>query len=419
MDGLMKNFLRIDDVNVKDKTILLRVDINVPYNIETKKISDSDRIREHAKTIKELVEKGAKVIIFAHQGRKGDSDFIHLNQHAELLSKHVGKKAEFIEDIIGEKAIEKIKSLKPGDLLLLDNVRFLDEETQEKTPEEHSKSKLVQTLAPLADVFVNDAFSAAHRSHASLVGFALALPSVAGRVMEEEINALESIIKRFEELKNNVFVLGGAKPKDPLNIIDHMLNRGILGTVMVSGIVGELFIIAKDYKLGKPTLDFLEKKEYTKFLPQAKTLLENYGEKIKIPVDVAIEENGNRKEISIEELPVNSQILDIGTKTAKKYARIIKKSETIGMKGSAGMYEKKGFELGTKIILEAIASSKGVSLVGGGHLLSAIDALKINKSKFSHVSLGGGALVTYLSGKPMPAIEALKKSKEMWKSKVS
>jgi phosphoglycerate kinase len=409
-------FLTLDEAKVANKTVLLRVDINVPYDVEKKQIQDSERIREHAKTIKELAEKGAKVVILAHQGRKGDPDFIHLDQHAKLLSKYVGKEVQFVDDIIGEKAIKKIKALKPGEILLLDNVRFLDEETEEKNSKQHAKSKLVQKLSKVADIFVNDAFSASHRSHASIVGFTEVLPSYAGRIMEKELKSEE---RALDPLGINVFVLGGAKPDDCLNIIDYMFkNRpGSIEKVLTCGTVGEIFLAAKGYDLGKETKEFFVKKGFDKLIEQAKSLLEKYELEIELPVDVAFEENGMRKEISVKDLPVEKLLQDIGSETAKKYSEIIKSARTVVVKGPAGVYEKQGFELGTKLILEAIANSKAFSLIGGGDTLVAMEKLGIDKNKFSYISLGGGALITALSGKEMPGVEALLKAAKKVKKK--
>lgn len=405
----MKDFLTLDDVKVKNKTVILRVDINSPYDETTKKIELSERLIESAKTVKELSKKGAKVVIIAHQGRKGDPDFIPLEQHAKLLTEQVGKNVEFVNDIIGEKAVNKIKNLKEGEIVLLDNVRFLDEEAQDKPPEEHSKGKLVQTLAPLADIFVNDAFSAAHRSHASMVGFTKVLKSVVGRSMEKEITSIKKIFNKMKISKHDTFVLGGAKPDEPLNVMEFMLKKRTVDRILVSGAIGELFLITQGYKLGEANMEFLKKEKYLDYLPQVEKLWKKYKNKIMTPVDFAIEVNGKRQEVFAEELPVNSQILDIGIKSCVKYAGIIHESKSLVFKGPSGVYEKDGFELGTRIILEAIANSKGFSLIGGGHTLSALDKLKFDKNIFSHVSLGGGALIVYLSGKKMPGIEALKK----------
>lgn len=410
----MKDFLTLDDVEVKDKTVLVRVDINVPYDVSTRQIQDTDRIIEHAKTIKELSDKGAKVVVLAHQGRKGDADFIHLDQHAKLLELHIGKKVHFVADIIGDRAVEKIEELKSGEILLLDNVRFLDDEIEEKTPEQHAESQIVKKLSGLADVFVNDAFSASHRSHASIVGFTETLPSYAGRVMEKELTSDEKVLNP-EGM--NVFVLGGAKPDDCLSIMEYLLtkNEKSKDKFLTCGTVGEIFLAAIGHDLGIPTNEFFNRKDFSKLVPQASLLIEKYKEKIEIPVDVAEIDNGFRKEILVESLPSRSILLDIGTKTAQKYAEIIKTADSVVVKGPAGVYEQKGFEVGTKIILEAITNSKAFSLIGGGDTLLAIEKLGIAKVKFSFVSLGGGALITYLSGKPMPGVEALKISSKMIK----
>jgi phosphoglycerate kinase len=397
--------LTIDDVNLKDKTVILRVDINVPYNPKTKKLEDSERMKGHAKTISEISKKGAKLIILAHQGRKGDKDFIHLDKHAKLLEKHVKKEIQFVDDVIGKKAVEKIKSIKPGQILLLDNVRFLNEETEERTPAEHSKGKLVKTLAPLADLFVNDAFSAAHRSHASIVGFTPVLKSVAGRVMEKEIISSQKILNPKHPM---VAVLGGAKPEECISMMENMFRKNSLDIVLTCGTVGEIFLIAKGYNLGKPTADFFKSKDYLKFVPRAKNLLKKYRDKIILPIDVAVDENA-RKEIYISKLPSRHMLMDIGQKTVEDYSKILKKVETVVVKGPAGIYEKKGFEIGTKELLKSIAGSKAFSLICGGDTGVAIDKLKIKKNKFSYVSIAGGALINYLSGNKMPGIDTLRK----------
>jgi phosphoglycerate kinase len=401
---MKKDFLTLDDVDVEGKTVLIRVDINSPFNELTEKISNNERIREHAKTIKELANKKAKVVILAHQGRKGDPDFIHLEQHAKLLEKYIKKPVGFVDDVVGQKAKEKIESLTPGEIILLDNVRFLEDETEEKSPEEHANSQIVRNLAPIADIFVNDAFSVAHRSHASVVGFTRVLPSYAGRVMEKEIIASEKALKPEHP---TVYILGGAKPEDCLNIMKYMLQNKTLDVALTCGVVGELFLLAKGYHLGKATMKFFEKKEFTRFAKDAKMLLEKYGSKIEMPIDVAIEEKRKRKEISVESLPTTRQLMDIGNDTVKNYEQFFKKAKTIVVKGPAGVYEKSGFETGTKKILDSVAKTKAFTLICGGDTTVALEKLGIDKTKFSYVSIAGGALITHLSGKPMPGIESL------------
>ncbi len=401
----MKGFLTLDDADVKDKTILLRVDINVPYDEGSGKIQDSERMREHAKTVWLLSERGAKVVVLAHQGRKGDPDFIHLGQHARLLSKHVGKKVDYVEDIAGERAKKKIKAMKSGEILLLDNVRMLDDESEEKTPEQHAQSTIVRSLSNVADIFVNDAFSAAHRSHASIVGFTATLPSYAGSVMESEMNSSSKVVDSERPV---AFVLGGGKPDDCLKIMKFMLDSGKLDFALTCGAVGELFLMAKGVDFGKATTEFFAKKGFDKMLPDAKKLLDKYCDNIMLPVDVAVSEDGSRKEMPMEKLPASSLVMDIGRKTAEKYRGVLEGMKTIVVKGPAGVYEQEGFETGTKMIMDAVAGAKSFSLICGGDTSVAIEKLGIDMERFSYVSIAGGALITALSGKPMPGIDALK-----------
>jgi len=405
----MPDYLTQDDVDVKNRTVLLRIDVNVPYDLETGKISDSDRLRNHAKTIRELSDNGAKLVVLAHQGRVGDPDFIHLDQHAKLLEKHVGKKITFVDDIIGEKAKKEIKALAPGQILLLDNVRFLEDETANKTPEEHAKSQIARNLAPLADIYVNDAFSVAHRSQASVVGFTPLILSCAGRNLAGEVGPMEGIFATMKMSKYDTFILGGAKPNEPLDVASHVLRDGTVEKVLTGGIIGQLFLMAKGIDLGAPE-EYIRKKGWDEFLPQAKELITEHGDKIMTPVDLAVDLDGERKEIPVEELPTDCDALDIGTKTVEKYSEIIKDSITIGVKGPAGKYEDDRFGLGTKKLLEAVGEARAITLIGGGHTLNAMEKYGVDKTKFTHVSLGGGSLITFLSGKPLPAIEALKKA---------
>ena len=217
-------YLTLDDVKVKDRVVLVRVDFNSPVDPETKKILDDVRIRAHGETtIRELAEKGAKVVVLAHQGRKGDPDFIPLKQHAELLGKILGRPVKYVDDIYGDRAKEAIKGLKSGEILVLDNVRAFPLETKEGSPSDHAKTELVQSLAPLADLFVLDAFASAHRAHVTINGFTAVLPSAAGRVMERELKSLGRSLEHPE--KPCLFILGGAKADDSLEISRFVLGQ--------------------------------------------------------------------------------------------------------------------------------------------------------------------------------------------------
>ncbi|MEM2254169.1 MAG: phosphoglycerate kinase [Candidatus Bathyarchaeia archaeon] len=404
----MVKFLTLDDVNVKNKVILVRVDFNSPVDPETKKVLDDTRIKAHGETtIKELAEKGAKVVVLAHQGRKGDPDFIPLKQHAEILGKVLGKPVKFVDDVYGERAKKAIKELKSGEILVLDNVRNFAGETKEGTPEDHAKSELVQALAPLADIFVNDAFAAAHRAHASIVGFTVVLPSVAGRIMERELKSLSRVLENPE--KPCVYVLGGAKADDSLEISKYVLDNKIADYVLTGGVVGHVFMVAKGYDLGSPNMKFLEEKKLMDLVPGVKELMQKYPDRIKTPVDVAVEVEKKRKEIPVEKLPVNYPIFDIGAKTVEEYAKIIRAAKSIVVSGPMGVFENSEFIFGTKRIFEEIAKSNAFSLAGGGHTIAALQELGLS-NKISYVSTAGGALIEFLMGKKLPGVVALEKA---------
>ncbi len=401
-------FLTLDDINVKDKVVLVRVDFNSPVDPETKKILDDARIRAHGETtIKELAGKGAKVVILAHQGRKGDADFIPTKQHAEILGKILGKPVKYVDDIFGEKAKNEIKKLKSGEILVLDNVRAFSAETKEGTPEDHAKTDLVKNLAPLADFFVNDAFAAAHRAHVSIIGFTAVLPSAAGRIMERELKSLGKVLEKPE--KPCIFILGGAKADDSLEISKYVLDSKIADYVLTGGVVGQVFLAAKGTDLGKPNMDFLKKQKLMDLLPGIKELEQKYPERIKVPKDVAVETNGKRKEIMVEKLPTDCSMFDIGAKTVEDYSKAIRNAKTIVVSGPMGVYENSEFSFGTRRILDEIANSKAYSLAGGGHTIGALQEFELS-SRISYVSTAGGALIEFLMGKKLPGVTALEKA---------
>ncbi len=404
----MPKILTMDDFNFRGKTALVRVDFNSPIDPKTKKILDDARIRAHGEsTIKELSEKGAKVVILAHQGRPGDLDFIPLKEHAEILGKILHKPVKYVDDVYGEKAQAAIKALKNGEILVLGNVRTFKDEQKSGTPEEHAKTELVRKLAPLADVFVNDAFAAAHRAHVSIVGFTAVLPSVAGRIMERELNALAKVVHNPE--KPCTYILGGAKADDSLRISQYVLKNKIADHILTGGVIGHLFLAARGVDLGKPNVEFLQKQEVTGLESGIKELMDKYPGKIEVPVDVAVEVNKKRQEIPVSKLPSNYPILDIGTETVNEYAKIIKSSKSIVISGPMGVFENRQFAFGTKAVLETTAASKAFSLVGGGHTIAAIDEFGLTK-KMGYVSTAGGALIEFLMGEQLPGVAALEKA---------
>jgi phosphoglycerate kinase len=401
----MAKYKTLDDFNVKNKVVLVRVDFNSEIDPETKKVNSDVRIRAHAEsTLKELAEKGAKTVVLAHQGRKGDPDYTTLKEHAEILGKILKCPVKYVKDVFGEKAKAAIKDLKGGEILVLENVRSWDKETKSTTPEEASKTELVQNLAPLADLFINDAFAAAHRGHVSMVGFTAVLPSAAGRIMERELQSLSKALEKPE--KPSVYVMGGAKADDSLEISKYVLGNDIADYVLTGGVTGQLFLAAKGVDLGKGNMAFLEKKELTGLIPGIKALEEQFGDKVLVPIDLALDENGKRKEISVSKLPTENSVLDIGAKTVEAYAKIISSAKSIVVSGPMGVYENKEFNYGTKKVFEAIANSKAFSLAGGGNTIAAINEYGLSK-KIGYISTAGGALIEFLMGKRLPGVVAL------------
>jgi len=398
----------LDDVEVKGKTVFVRVDINSPVDPVTKRIIDDSRIRVHADTIKELIQRGAKVVILAHQGRKGEPDFISLRQHAEILSNILGVPVKFVPDIFGEEAKSAIKQLKEGEVLVLENVRMWPGERKKKSPEEHAQSELVKNLAPFCDIFVVDGFAAAHRSHASLVGFAPVVKEyVAGRVMEREITTLTKVLKSPE--RPCIYILGGAKAEDSADVAESVLGRGIADEVLTGGLVANLFLYSKGVDIGKPNVEVLERKGFLTLKNRISKLLDKFSDKIILPVDVGVEiSKGVRKDLKVSELPTNYLIKDIGEETMELYATKLKNAKTIIINGPMGVFEEPPFEKGTRKVFEAAIKSGGFVLAGGGHTVAALAEMGL-KDKVSYVSTGGGALIEFLIKGTLPVVEALKK----------
>ena len=281
----------------------------------------------------------------------------------------------------------------------MENVRSWDKETKSMTPEEASKTDLVQNLAPLANLFVNDAFAAAHRGHVSMVGFTAVLPSAAGRIMERELKSLSRSLEKPEH--PCVYVMGGAKADDALEISKYVLDNGIADYVLVGGVTSQLFLAAKGVDLGKKTMDFLAKKELMQFVLGIKALLAKYSAKIILPEDVALDVDGKRKEIPVSKLPTEKSIFDIGKKTVDKFADLISSAKSIVVSGPMGVYENKEFNYGTKKVFEAIANSKAFSLAGGGNTIAAIQEYGLTK-KIGYISTAGGALHRIPNGQKTP-----------------
>jgi len=403
-------FPTLDEANVKGRIVILRIDINSPIDSKTGEISDDTRIRECAPTISELVHKGARIVLLAHQGRPGDADFTTLEKHAARLSHVLGMRVEYIDDIFGPSARSAIKTMRPCEILLLENIRFCAEESLSKG--DLVNTHLVRKLAALADIYVNDAFGAIHRSSPSLVGFGHVLPTFAGRLMEHELRGLS---KALSPERPCVYVLGGAKVDDSLVITENVLSKNLANQVLTGGLVGQTFLAASGLNLGDVNLrvlhSILDKAVgYEQLLTKAKGLLAKYGSKIKMPLDVVVDDDGRAVEVQLEQLPVDRMMSDIGSKTVVEYSRIIEGAKTIVANGPLGRFENANFARGSFEVLKAMARSPAFTIVGGGHIVAAANAAGVT-SKIKHVSTGGGACISFLSGEKLPVVEMLMHAK--------
>ena len=415
--ALEKEYLNLDDVSLDGKTVILRVDINSPIDPATGNILSDTRIRSHLETIRHL--KNSKTVILAHQSRPGKADFTTLDKHAKYIANLLKRPVNYIDDLVGSKAQTAIKSMKKGDIILLENTRLFSEEIvlKDEPISKQARSHIVKNLASLADYYVNDAFAAAHRSQASLVGFTELLPSLAGIIMDRELTAINRAMSSKEH--PSIVILGGQKVDDSIDVAKNLLENKIADMILTTGVVANMFLKGRGYKLGKPSMEYIrsEIKQYDELIKSTKYLLKKYGKKILTPIDLAIKGKKGRVKISIDDLPVNKPILDIGLETIVIYSKHIKKAKIIIANGPAGVFEHEAFALGTNEIFNAIANSKGFSIVGGGETTAVVNKLGI-ASKINHISTGGGACINLIAGKELPVVEALKQSKLLFEKNV-
>ncbi|MBO5776132.1 MAG: phosphoglycerate kinase [Clostridia bacterium] len=407
----IKNIIGVD---VKGKTVLFRPDINSP--VKNGVIVNDNRLNATIPTLKYLVEGGAKVAIIAHQGDTLDyQNLMSMQAHADRLTEISGIKVEYIDDVCGDSAVQKVKDLSEGEVVLLGNLRYLTEEvsTFEKDvkldAEQMASTYLVRRLAPLFDIYVNDAFSAAHRNAPSMVAFQRLMPSYAGPLFFKEYEALNKVMTSAQ--KPLVFVLGGAKISDAFGMMGKVLKDGVADKIITAGVTGVVMRLAQGYKIGAQYEKWLADRDLLAFVEPAKELLQNYGDKFILPIDFATEKGGVRVEIDLEDLPNDqAMLLDVGAKSVEIFERELMQAGTIFVNGPAGVYENPTFAYGTDKIWSAIAKSPAYSVIGGGDTVTAA-AKFIDLKDIDYVCTAGGAMVRFLSGKRLPLIEAMLNSK--------
>nr|WP_150960608.1 phosphoglycerate kinase [Aneurinibacillus sp. XH2] len=385
----------VRDIDVKGKRVFVRVDFNVP--LQNGEITDDTRIRETLPTIRYLIDNGAKVILASHLGRpKGQVvEELRLTPAAQRLSELLGKPVAKADEAIGEKVQAMAAELKEGDVLLLENVRFYP-------GEEKNDPELAKAFASLADLYVNDAFGAAHRAHASTEGIAHHLPAVSGLLMEKELEVLGKALNNPD--RPFTAIIGGAKVKDKIDVIDNLLN--LADNLIIGGGLSYTFIKAQGHEIGKSLVDNEKLDLALGFIRKAK----EKGVNFLLPVDVVVtddfSENANTKVVGIDQIPADWEGIDIGPKTREIYADVIKKSKLVVWNGPMGVFEIEPFSKGTRAVGEACAETEAYTIIGGGD--SAAAAEKFNLAdRMDHISTGGGASLEFMEGKALPGVVAL------------
>jgi len=397
------------DVKLKGKKILMRVDINSNIDTEKMEIRDSPRIRALVPALNEYFKKSA-VIILAHQSRPGEKDFTDLDIHAKEIEKHLGRPVKFVKDIFGQQAVQAIKDLKPGEVLVLDNVRKFEGEMKNyKDFSEAENTEMIKTLYPLVDYVIVDAFGAAHRAHASIVGWP---KMMAGPITDAELYALKKIMQEPE--KPMAMLIGGAKAIDKFKAMKYNFDNEKLDYALCSGLTAILIFEALGKNMGEPNHKIIAKD-----LEANKDMImdtyEKYKEKIILPEDLIIDDNGNRKTIRIDEAGTyNTTTGDIGQKTVEKFNEILMKCKTIIANGPPGIFEKEVFRESTNEIIDTMVTAtkknKALTIIGGGEM-GAAASMAGKADDVSFISTAGGAMLEILSGNDLPMIRALREKK--------
>lgn len=387
----------IKDVDLRGKRVLIRVDFNVPRSKTTGEITNDVRIQAGVPTVQYLVEQGAKVIIMTHMGRpKGEvKEELRLDRVAERLSELMGQPVKKLNQTIGPEVEAVVSAMQDGDIVMLENARFLPGETE-------NDPALAKQLAVLGDIFVNDAFGTAHRAHCSTEGVGHILPGVMGFLMDKEITALGNALENAEH--PFVAIVGGSKISDKIGVVENLLQK--VDCLMIGGGMANTFLKAKGYEMGTSLVE----NDKTELALEIMQHAEQLGKKLLIPVDLtvaaAMEQPETAQTVTVDNVPVDKMALDIGPETVKQYQQAVANAKTVIWNGPMGVFEVDAFAVGTGAVAQAVANSGAYSIVGGGDSVASIEKAGLN-DKIDHISTGGGASLEFLEGKKLPGIEVL------------
>ena len=406
----MEGVLTLEDVDLEGRTVLYRVDVNSPLEPSSGRLLDDGRLRGVVPTLQAL--ELSKVVILGHQSRPGKSDFTSMSKHCERLSNILGRAIKFVPDVCGDKAIEEIEKMSDGEIIFLDNVRGNKEEYGEKSSsnKDTEDTEIVARLSAVSDVFVTDAFAAAHRRSPTLTGFTNSIPCIAGILMEKEMRSLRTALK--DPPSPYLAILGGAKCDDSVRVALNLISKGEVDRIAFVGVTGNLMLWIDGNDIGERNRDFIRNTlgdDFEIAWEMAERILSEHPEKAFLPLDVAIDSDGRRIPLSINELPTEDPIYDVGLETLRALKPLVEDAGCILWNGPASYFELPEFAFGTIEILNMCTETDAMTIIGGGHTSALVNSRGV-ANLVSHNSTGGGSTMSFLSGEPMPVIASLKDS---------
>ena len=406
----MEGVLTLEDVDLEGRTVLYRVDVNSPLEPSSGRLLDDGRLRGVVPTLQAL--ETSKVVILGHQSRPGKSDFTSMSKHCERLSDILGRPIKFVPDVSGDKAIEEIEKMSDGEIIFLDNVRGNEEEYGVKysSNKDTENADIVARLSAVSDVFVTDAFAAAHRRSPTLTGFTNSIPCIAGILMEKEMRSLRKALK--DPPSPYLAILGGAKCDDSVRVALNLISKGEVDRIAFVGVTGNLMLWIDGNDIGERNRGFIRNTlgdDFEIAWEMAERILSEHPEKAFLPLDLAVESDGRRTPLSINDLPTEDPIYDVGLETLRALKPLVEDAGCILWNGPASYFELPEFAFGTIEILNMCTETDAMTIIGGGHTSALVNSRGVT-NLVSHNSTGGGSTMSFLSGEPMPVIASLKDS---------
>ena len=415
----MEGVLTLDDVDLQGRTILYRVDVNSPMEPSSGKLLDDGRLRAIVPTLQRLSE--SSVVLMAHQSRPGRTDFTDMSSHCDRLSEILGRPIKFVPDVCGDEAIAEISNMTGDNIIFLDNVRGNDEEYGPKydSNEKTESTEIVARLAAVSDAYVTDAFAAAHRRSPTLTGFTNSIPCIAGKLMESEISSLRIALR--SPPKPYLAILGGAKCDDSVRVAKNLISKGQIDNIAFVGVTGNLMLWIEGNDIGDRNKEFIRKslgKDFDSAWEMGREIASKHSGMITLPIDIAVESEGKRKQITLAELPTEDPIYDVGIETLRSLRPLVQEAGCILWNGPASYFELPEFAFGTIEILNMCTETDATTIIGGGHTSALVNSRGVS-GMVTHNSTGGGSTMSFLSGEPLPVMASLKDSFKRFSNEIS